>query len=94
MFEFLNVFACRKAVVGFLLLGSAAVLGGCGAQDAINATKSMPGYMQNMTDQMKITNEAVRLQKLVLAKNDLFDDKNTRDPFVPSSMIGPAEKLP
>jgi hypothetical protein len=55
---------------------------GCGAaNEAIDATKSMPGYMQNMTNITKAmktdTLEKMRLQQLGLCIDKMEDSKNT-----------------
>lgn len=48
----------------------------------VGMDKNMNGMNSTMGDMKKgidSTNESVRLQKLILAKNDMLDDKNTRD---------------
>lgn len=59
---------------------------GCDAIDAMKATKDMKSATNSMNQKMdmtnegiKETNESVRLQKLILSKNDMVDDKNTQD---------------
>jgi len=62
-------------------------LAGCGAQDAIDATNSMPEKMDSM-------NEAVRLQKLAVLKENLENEDNARVLLpVPTDLMGYAKKF-
>lgn len=71
-----------------------AVLSACGADKAIQATNSMPEKMEEMTRKMDETNEAVRLQKVVLAKQGMEDPENARIIFpVPFGIMPYAEKF-
>lgn len=74
---------------------------GCDAIDAMKATKDMKTATNAMNAKMdqtnkgiEETNESVRLQKLILSKNDMLDDKNTKDlEPVALGMIAGAKKF-
>ncbi|MBC7713105.1 MAG: hypothetical protein H7177_07185 [Rhizobacter sp.] len=85
-----------------LLIASALfLLVGCDAIDAMKATKDMKSATNSMNAKMdktnkgiEETNESVRLQKLILSKNDMLDDKNTVDlEPVALGMIAGAKKF-
>lgn len=67
----------------FILLSSLWFVVGCAAVDAVDSVNQTPGKMDtmaakmgNMEKQMNKTNEAIRLQKLAIAKENLEDPKN------------------
>ena len=69
-----------------IILSLLTLVVGCDAVDAMKATKDMKSATSSMNEKMNLTNigiqetnESVRLQKLMLAKNDMVDDKNTQD---------------
>lgn len=74
---------------------------GCKALKAIDSANAIPGKLdqtyeqiQKTRDGIDYTNEKVRLQALVLAKNDMIDDKNTQDlEPVALGMIAGAKKF-
>lgn len=74
---------------------------GCDAIDAMKATKDMKSATNSMNEKMdktnkgiEETNESVRMQKLILSKNDMLDDKNTQDlEPVALGMIAGAKKF-
>ena len=77
------------------LVVSGIALSGCGAAiEAVNATKSMPGIMNDMNSKMDHTNtgmdktnEAVRLQKMGIGLDNLFKAENTEDISPPTGML-------
>lgn len=77
------------------------LLTGCDAIDAMKATKEMKSATNSMNQKMdktnkgiEETNESIRLQKLILSKNDMLDDKNTADlEPVALGMIAGAKKF-
>ncbi len=86
-----------KSVAQFyslILILTAASLVGCGVNDAVDATKSMPDKMDTMTEKMNETNEAVRLQKVVLAKQGMEDPDNAKVIMpIPFGIMPYAEKF-
>lgn len=84
-----------------VLLSMLSVLTGCKALKAIDSANSIPekldatySQIQKTNKGIDETNESVRLQKLILAKNDMLDDKNTQilEP-VALGMIAGAKKF-
>jgi hypothetical protein len=77
------------------------LLASCDAIDAMKATKDMKTATNSMNSKMDLTNkgieetnENIRLQKLILSKNDMLDDKNTVDlEPVALGMIAGAKKF-
>jgi len=68
------------------LLSLLFVFVGCDAIDAMKATKDMKVATNAMNEKMDktnrgidSTNESVRLQKLILSKDDMLDEKNTKN---------------
>ncbi len=74
---------------------------GCKAMQAIDSANAIPGKLDQTYDQIQktrdgidYTNEKVRLQALVLAKNDMTDEANTQDlEPVALGMIAGAKKF-
>lgn len=64
------------------------ILVGCGASDAIDATKSMPAKMDGMRGDMAVTNNAIHKQTLLVALSDILKEENSRNlnPF-PAGMF-------
>lgn len=91
----------KKPLILAVLIGSATLMSGCKALKAIDAANSIPGKLDQTYAQIEKTNsgitetnESVRLQKLILAKNDMLDDKNTVDlEPVALGMIAGAKKF-
>jgi hypothetical protein len=89
-----------KSFILILSLGS--ILVGCDALKALDsAANKMPNTMTSMNNKMdetnkgiQSTNESVRLQKLILAKDDMLKEENTRDlEPVALGMIAGAKKF-
>lgn len=84
-----------------IVVSSTGLLSGCKALKAIDSANAIPGKLDQTYAQIERTNtgitetnESVRLQKLILAKNDMLDDKNTVDlEPVALGMIAGAKKF-
>lgn len=85
-----------------IILASGLILTGCDAIKAMDsAANKMPNTMNSMNSKMdetnkgiQSTNESVRLQKLILAKDDMLKEENTRDlEPVALGMIAGAKKF-
>ena len=85
-----------------LIIASAFLASGCDAFKALDsAANVMPNTMNSMNSKMdetnkgiQSTNESVRLQKLILAKDDMLKPENTRDlEPVALGMIAGAKKF-
>ena len=63
------------------------IVTGCGVDEVMKATTSMPKKMDTMVDGMNTTNEAVRLQKLGIAIQNLFAKENTEYQRPPLRMM-------
>lgn len=88
----------KSSLIVISLLG---LLTGCKALKAIDSANSIPtkldqtyAQIQKTNKGIDETNESVRLQKLILSKNDMLDDKNTQDlEPVALGMIAGAKKF-
>lgn len=76
----------KSSIILSSLLALTVVLSGCDAIDAMKATKDMKSATNAMNEKMDATNkgisetnDSVRMQKMVLALNDMLDSKNTQD---------------
>jgi hypothetical protein len=84
-FKLSSTFWSKLHTLAFIAVGST-FFAGCGSvNDALNATKSMPGYMLNLTDatnamknQGTATAEDLRLQKLDTGLQRMTDPANTK----------------
>ncbi len=84
-----------------IILSLIGILTSCKALKAIDSANSIPekldatySQIQKTNKGIDETNESVRLQKLMLAKNDMLDDKNTKDlEPVAFGMIAGAKKF-
>lgn len=91
----------KASLIIATIICSTALLSGCKALKAIDSANSIPGKLDQTYAQIEKTNsgitetnESVRLQKLILAKNDMLDDKNTEDlEPVALGMIAGAKKF-
>ena len=54
------------------------ILAGCGASEALDATKSMPGKMKEMLEQARHTNNKVDRQAVLIPFNEMFKAENGR----------------
>lgn len=62
-----------------LVFGLTLVLGGCGAKDAIDGTKQMPGKMDRMLGEMNRTNGKVEQQCAVLTFDGMLKEEYGRE---------------
>lgn len=91
----------KTTLIFITLIGTASLMSGCKAFKAIDSANSIPSKLDQTYSQIERTNqgieetnESVRLQKLILAKNDMIDDKNTQDlEPVALGMIAGAKKF-
>jgi len=91
----------KASLILITLLASAGFMSGCKALKAMDSANAIPSKLDQTYAQIEKTNqginetnESVRLQKLILAKNDMLDDKNTQDlETVALGMIAGAKKF-
>lgn len=87
----------KKHNISALVLG-ALLMFGCGAQDAIDATKDMPGKMDDTYGQivktnaeMEKTTDAIHKQTLLLALEEILKPENTKYLVPPTGMLAAGE---
>jgi hypothetical protein len=91
----------KVSIILISLLGISGFMSGCKALKAMDSANAIPSKLDQTYSQIEKTNqgitetnESVRLQKLILAKNDMLDDKNTKDlEPVALGMIAGAKKF-
>lgn len=91
----------KTSIILISLLGISGFMSGCKALQAMDSANAIPSKLDQTYSQIEKTNqginetnESVRLQKLILAKNDMLDDKNTKDlEPVALGMIAGAKKF-
>jgi hypothetical protein len=91
----------KDTLILAVVLAGSGILSGCKALKAMDSANAIPSKLDQTYSQIEKTNqgitetnESVRLQKLILAKNDMLDDKNTQDlEPVALGMIAGAKKF-
>ncbi|MCB0385189.1 MAG: hypothetical protein KDD43_07335 [Bdellovibrionales bacterium] len=86
-----------KHNISAILLGSLLMVG-CGAQDAIDATKDMPGKMDatlgqitKTNQEMEKTTDAIHKQTLLLGLEEMLKPENTKYLVPPTGMLAGGE---